>query len=131
MPQLDRIIIFTQIFWLFLIFFSLYAILTHFFLPWILKSLKSRKLIIETNSKETNLLIREIEIKHDSTKELLIGSLSRVEIYLSKNLVDLKSGNLDTEMLTVDEKIARACINHGLYCNTKLLDSIILFSKFN
>nr|YP_009445912.1 ATP synthase F0 subunit 8 [Eucheuma denticulatum]ATX68854.1 ATP synthase F0 subunit 8 [Eucheuma denticulatum] len=130
MPQLDRIIIFTQIFWLFLIFSVLYATLTHFFLPLILKSLKSRKLIIEANSKETINLISKIKAKHNLLKELLIKNLSTVENYLIENLVNSKFRNSSMEMPLVDEKIARACITHVLYCNVQSLESIVLFPKF-
>nr|YP_010947437.1 ATP synthase F0 subunit 8 [Mimica arnoldii]WGO62523.1 ATP synthase F0 subunit 8 [Mimica arnoldii] len=130
MPQLDRIIIFTQIFWLFLIFSILYAILTHFFLPVILKSYKSRKMVIEANLQETNDLINKIEKKHSFLKDSIVKNLLLTENYVTGNLINPKFKDFDMKILVIDEKIARTCINYISYCNTQLLESIVLFSKF-
>nr|YP_009040497.1 ATP synthase F0 subunit 8 [Kappaphycus striatus]AHG98596.1 ATP synthase F0 subunit 8 [Kappaphycus striatus] len=129
MPQLDHIIIFTQIFWLFVIFSTLYAILTHFFLPLILKSFKSRRLILESNSKETNDLINKIKKKHVFLQNQLLESFLQVENHLIKNLIDSKFENFNTWVQAIDEKIAKACIDQELYCNIHLLESIILFPR--
>nr|YP_010555049.1 ATP synthase F0 subunit 8 [Kappaphycus malesianus]UYR20470.1 ATP synthase F0 subunit 8 [Kappaphycus malesianus] len=129
MPQLDRIIIFTQIFWLFVIFSTLYAILTHFFLPLILKSFKSRRLILESNSREINDLIDKIKKKHVSLQDLLLESFLLVENHLIKNLVNSKFENSSIGAQAIDEKVAKACINQELYCNIHLLESIVLLPR--
>lgn len=50
MPQLDRVVVFTQIFWIVIFFSTTYFIITIFILPRIIKIIKIRFFFIKINS---------------------------------------------------------------------------------
>nr|YP_009504372.1 ATP synthase F0 subunit 8 [Gracilaria chouae]AWX65727.1 ATP synthase F0 subunit 8 [Gracilaria chouae] len=129
MPQLDRIIVFSQIFWLVLIFSIFYAILTHYFLPKFLKSLKIRKQVIDLNTKEIlqktegtlnkqNLLIKILVKNLEITSSLLVSYFGQ--------LVKDKKG---VETLMIDQKIGFVILNTIKFCDFKLLNSIFVYPK--
>lgn len=129
MPQLDRVIVFSQIFWLFFIFTFLYAILTHFFLPKFLKSLKSRKQIIEANNFEFLSVTTNIAKKQDLLKNILLKNLILVENSIARDFIfRTNTSKLNTQ--EIDEKIITAALNASLYCNFQLLNSISFYPKF-
>ena len=130
MPQLDRVIIFSQIFWLFIIFSSLYAILTHFFLPLFLKSLKSRKQIIELNSLEVSKLNNRVFTKHALLKQKLLQHLLLIESFLLKSYIFQNHFEVGNHSILIDEKIALASINYSLYCDNFILKNILFYPKF-
>ena len=129
MPQLDRIIIFSQIFWLFIIFTSLYAIITHFFLPKFLKSIKARKQIIDSNNHEILIINSKIQEQHNLLKQTIIKNLALIENSIKNEFetVTMEKSNLNNKL--IDEKIANLSIKNSLYCDTHLLNSILLFPK--
>nr|AHX02489.1 ATP synthase F0 subunit 8 [Riquetophycus sp. HSY-2014a] len=129
MPQLDRIIIFSQIFWLFIIFTSLYAILTHFFLPKFLKSLKARKQIIEVNDKEIIILNNKFNEQQILVEQTIIKNLNLIEDFIKNELEFSKTNKLKSSIQLIDERIADISLNSLLYCDTQLLNSISLFPK--
>nr|YP_010199829.1 ATP synthase F0 subunit 8 [Gracilaria tikvahiae]UAD89837.1 ATP synthase F0 subunit 8 [Gracilaria tikvahiae] len=129
MPQLDRIIVFSQIFWLVLIFSIFYAILTHYFLPKFLKSLKIRKQVIDLNTKEIlqktegtlsrqNLVIKILVKNLETTSGLLVSYFGQ--------LVKAKKG-VDT--LMIDQKVGFVILNIIKFCDFKLLNSIFVYPK--
>ena len=125
MPQLDRIIITSQIFWLFLIFLVLYTILTHFFLPKFLRILKIRKQMLDINNQEASVINVKINERRILLKQLVVNNLSLIENYLKT--FTLIASNNNVQLL--DMKIANAFLISSLYCNNLLFKSIILFPK--
>nr|YP_009295538.1 ATP synthase F0 subunit 8 [Mastocarpus papillatus]AOL58022.1 ATP synthase F0 subunit 8 [Mastocarpus papillatus] len=128
MPQLDRIIVFSQIFWLFLVFTSLYAILTHFFLPGFLKSLKSRRLIIEINSSEFLTLSLNTTKKQLLLKDLLLKDLMKIESSILREFSSISS-KPKLNVQQIDKKIELTARNTSLYCDAQLLNAISLYPK--
>ena len=129
MPQLDRIIIFSQIFYLFITFTSLYAIITHFFLPKFLKSLKTRKQIVEANDKEIIILNNKFDEQQILIRQTIIKSLSLIENFIKNELEFSKIDKFKSNIQLVDEKIANISLNNLLYCDTQLLNLITLLPK--
>lgn len=128
MPQLDHIIIFTQIFWLFFVFLSLYITLTHFFLPKFLQSFKTRNLVIEHNSNEnseinSSFLMNQIVLSDESNKQLLV-----VKSTLSNNFVSLGNKNF-LDLCLTDSLLFNSIFYTTLYCDGAILDKISLNSK--
>nr|YP_010484909.1 ATP synthase F0 subunit 8 [Hypnea cervicornis]UVW80603.1 ATP synthase F0 subunit 8 [Hypnea cervicornis]WCH57961.1 ATP synthase F0 subunit 8 [Hypnea marchantiae] len=130
MPQLDRVIIFSQIFWLFVIFSALYIILTHFFLPLFLKSIKLRKQIVEANSLEVSQLSEKVVHKQVLVKQKLLEKLAVIENLLSESYKFQKYFKNEQQITIIDEKISIATINYLLYCDSLVLNSILFYPKF-
>lgn len=129
MPQLDRIIVFPQIFWLVVIFVFAYATLTHFFLPKFVKALKSRKQIVEANNTELSNLISKIENKQLLLKQLLLKQLVSIDNSLTHDLlIPVNLSKLNTH--TIDSKVGFATFNASLYCDVKLFNCISFYPKF-
>nr|YP_009365183.1 ATP synthase F0 subunit 8 [Gracilaria changii]ARJ60465.1 ATP synthase F0 subunit 8 [Gracilaria changii]ART65134.1 ATP synthase F0 subunit 8 [Gracilaria changii] len=129
MPQLDRIIVFSQIFWLFLVFSIFYAVLTHYFLPKFLKALKIRKQVVDLNTQEVFNKTEKIAIKQNLLRKVLIKNLEvtsgLLTHYFSQLIKDKK--NIDT--LLVDQKISFVILNTVKFCNFKLLNSIFVYPR--
>nr|WCH57817.1 ATP synthase F0 subunit 8 [Hypnea spinella] len=130
MPQLDRVIIFSQIFWLFLIFSALYIVLTHFFLPLFLKSVKFRKQIIEHNSLEVLSLNAKALEKQVLIKQKLLSKLGLIEKFLVDSYKFQKYFKNDQQTVLIDEKISIAAINYLLYCDSLVLNNIVFYPKY-
>lgn len=131
MPQLDFVIIFPQVFWLFTIFFLVYTIIVYFFLPIFVKSLKARKRIVLENSSlllntQSNFALKQVRLNDLLNKNFyLIKSTLEVEVFnvfFSKNKLDLNY---------VDTKIVKAVHDIVLYYDVNILDSIPLSPKFS
>nr|YP_009317642.1 ATP synthase F0 subunit 8 [Pterocladiella musciformis]AOX49094.1 ATP synthase F0 subunit 8 [Pterocladiella musciformis] len=129
MPQLDRIIIFPQIFWLFLIFTSFYIVSTHFFLPEFLKSLKSRKSVIDLNELKANTIKQQIIESEQKFKDLLTQDLARIKFFFDSNSA-FKILNLEnSEAKEADRVISQAVKNSILFCNFQILNAIEIHCK--
>nr|YP_010316743.1 ATP synthase F0 subunit 8 [Batrachospermum sp.]UNB13396.1 ATP synthase F0 subunit 8 [Batrachospermum sp.] len=128
MPQLDRIIVFTQIFWLFFVFLFLYIVLTHFFLPKFLQSFKTRNLIIEHNSNEnseinSSFLMSQTVLSDRLNEQLLIVKSTLLNIFVllnNKNFIDLR---------LTDNLLFNSTFYITLYWDSIVLDKISLNSK--
>lgn len=129
MPQLDRVIVFTQIFWLFIIFSSSYIILTHFFLPLFLKSLKSRDLIIQANFLESKIIQEEFLRNQVSLNQVLSDGLVTVKYFYSKEFLLANLSNISVDTSSIDNNLVSVILNIMLYCDEKVLNSILLNSK--
>lgn len=129
MPQLDRIIVFSQIFWLFVIFVLTYIVLTHFFLPKFIKALKSRRQIIEANNIELSALTSKITNKQLLLKQLLLKNLVVVNTSLDQ---EFSTSNIlpEHDVHKIDTKIGVATCNASLYCDVHLFDCIFFYPKF-
>lgn len=130
MPQLDRIIIFSQIFWLFLVFTLLYMITTHFFLPKFLKSLKIRKQIIQSNDQEILTISIKTKEQQIMLKQIIQKNLILIEQFIKNEIELVESNQIKIGFPFIDEKIANVLMYNTLYCNNQLLNSVILFPKF-
>ena len=129
MPQLDLTIIFSQIFWLFTLFFFSYTILVHFFLPKFLFSIKSRKKIIEINSEKILYYQKELIIKQENLHNLLLDSLSLIKETLTNNWSSLSKMGTNSNLMLVDKKIGLVIFNTVKYCDYELMNSINLYPK--
>lgn len=128
MPQLDRSIVFTQIFWLFFVFLFLYIVLTHFFLPKFLQSFKTRNLVIEHNSNENNEITSNFLMNQVVLKDSLNEQLLFVKSTLSSNFVLFSNKNFIDLCLT-DNLLFSSIFYTILYCDSTILDKISLNSK--
>jgi len=130
MPQLDRIIILPQIFWFFLIFILFYSLLSHFFLPKFINSIKLRKKIIDLN----NDMFLGIE-KTTQKDQLLIliqlnKNLSKVKNSIYLNSVKINFIFLDTKLVNpvkLDNCIINVIYKNMLFCNQQILNYIKLY----
>nr|YP_009317481.1 ATP synthase F0 subunit 8 [Gelidium arborescens]AOX48910.1 ATP synthase F0 subunit 8 [Gelidium arborescens] len=129
MPQLDRIIIFPQVFWLLVIFTMFYIMLTHFFLPRFLKSLKTRKEIVKINELEASLISKRSADSQAKLKFLLLNHLSTLKKIFSMNLALNISNTKSLNTQSVDELICVMVKNSILFCNSQILDSICIKVK--
>nr|YP_010921937.1 ATP synthase F0 subunit 8 [Grateloupia turuturu]WIM51243.1 ATP synthase F0 subunit 8 [Grateloupia turuturu] len=129
MPQLDRIIVFSQIFWLFIIFTAFYTILTHFFLPKFLTALKSRKQIIEVNASEVTKITEKSILKQNLIQKVLVEDLALIKNILVNNLNAILSTKQNLNISIIDEKIALIIFNTVKYCDAQLLNFISLRPK--
>jgi hypothetical protein len=128
MPQLDHIIVFTQIFWLFFVFLFLYVVLTHFFLPKFLQSFKIRNLVIESNSKEINEINSSFLMNQTVLNDKLSEQLLVVRSTLSNTFVLLGNRNFIDSRL-IDSLLFNSIFYITLYCESTILDKISLNSK--
>nr|YP_010199905.1 ATP synthase F0 subunit 8 [Gracilariopsis tenuifrons]AXF36241.1 ATP synthase F0 subunit 8 [Gracilariopsis tenuifrons]UAD89965.1 ATP synthase F0 subunit 8 [Gracilariopsis tenuifrons] len=129
MPQLDRIIVFSQIFWLFIIFTLFYTILTHFFLPKFIKSLKIRKQIIDTNSIEIASIAENTLQKQNLLKKILLKDLESVKTLLTQHFSNLVKEKSYANTSLIDEKISFVILNTLIYCDLQLLNAITVYPK--
>ena len=123
MPQLDKIIIFPQLFWLFFILAFFYFILSYFFLPKFLFALKSRKIVLD-NFQLLNLLSNRNKLSQKRLTKLITNTKSnffKIESITKKDFTNFDE--VDKHFLILIE-------NSCLYCNNALLKSIPLFPKF-
>nr|YP_009317550.1 ATP synthase F0 subunit 8 [Gelidium sclerophyllum]AOX49002.1 ATP synthase F0 subunit 8 [Gelidium sclerophyllum] len=126
MPQLDRIIIFPQVFWLLVIFTMFYIILTHFFLPRFLKALKARKEIVKINELEASLVSERSTDNQAKLRFLLLSHLSIVKKIFSMNSALNISNAKILNTQAVDELVSVMVKNSILFCNSQILDSICI-----
>lgn len=130
MPQLDFIIAFPQIFWLIIIFFSLYTILVHFFLPSFIKLLKVRKKVVLENSETLLKLERKLHYNQSTLNKIVTTNFSKIKILLEKELNSffVISGWFNSEL--VDKKIASALYHNIIYYDANIIESIPIKLKF-
>nr|YP_009130755.1 ATP synthase F0 subunit 8 [Agarophyton chilense]AKA27610.1 ATP synthase F0 subunit 8 [Agarophyton chilense]ASP44538.1 ATP synthase F0 subunit 8 [Agarophyton chilense]UAD89537.1 ATP synthase F0 subunit 8 [Agarophyton chilense] len=129
MPQLDRIIVFSQIFWLFLIFSLFYAVLIHYFLPMFLKSLKIRKQVVDINTKKVLEKTKKTLDKQNLLKKTLIQNLEITSNLLTGHFTQLITDKKEIDTLLVDQKISFVILNTTKFCDLKLLNSILVYPK--
>nr|YP_009138172.1 ATP synthase F0 subunit 8 [Gracilaria vermiculophylla]AHZ58199.1 ATP synthase F0 subunit 8 [Gracilaria vermiculophylla]AHZ58224.1 ATP synthase F0 subunit 8 [Gracilaria vermiculophylla]AXI97811.1 ATP synthase F0 subunit 8 [Gracilaria vermiculophylla]WDZ68093.1 ATP synthase F0 subunit 8 [Gracilaria vermiculophylla] len=129
MPQLDRIIVFSQIFWLFLIFSIFYAVLTHYFLPKFLKSLKLRKQTIKSNTQEIVAKTEKTLDKQNLLRKILLKNLETTSNLLTHYFTQLVTDKKEINTLFIDQKISFMILNTIKFCDLKLLNSILIYPK--
>lgn len=82
------------------------------------------------NSVETENLSAQFEKKQASLNQALIRNLVVVENHLLRELNCLKSLNVNSSVITVDEKISQASQSSMLYCSQHLFDLIPFYLKW-
>lgn len=123
MPQLDYIIIFSQIFWLFFVFCFFYAIVLHFFLPMFLKSIKIRRELINSFNLEISNL-EEISFK----KTLLLYSNVNQHLLIIKQLLQKENFIIflqKNNSIIIDKKLSIVISNTIKFYNLQVLNSIL------
>ena len=128
MPQLDRIIIFTQIFWLFLVFTSLYIILIYFFFLIFLQSLKARNLVIEFNNNENNSIKTDFLLTQTIINTTLNEQMQFMRTVLLKDFV-LFSNIKSLDLRSIDVLLLDSIFYTTMYNNGVILRNIYLNSK--
>lgn len=130
MPQLDHIIIFPQIFWFFIFFLIFYIVVTHYFLPKFLLTLKSRKKIVELNNLQILKLLDNFEInKIELIKKLYINLNNlKFSIYFDMNHINMVfRNNKFSNPLILNKKIIEITKNIFFYCNNYSLGNLLFF----
>ena len=123
MPQLDFVIVTSQIFWSITIFFVLYTTLTHFFLPNFIKVLKTRKKLQLTNS---NLLI---DLKRKFLKKQnMFDSVVDLNLIKIKILIENEISLFFKSQLLMDLNLLNKNIANVLYFNLSSYDINVLES---
>lgn len=130
MPQLDRLIIFPQIFWFFTIFIIFYSLIIHYFLPKFLFSLKLRKYIVDFDY----LIVRSNINTSANTKMKFLNQiavdLNKINACIYLNTNNLKSILKDhkyTNPLKLNFKVLTLVKDNVLFCNQNLLNLIELY----
>lgn len=123
MPQLDFTIASSQIFWSIIIFFVLYTILTHFFLPNFIKILKIRKRVLKENNDKLLKLKKHLTQEQNSFNKIIDLNLVKIKILIEKEILSfLKTFSL------IDLKFLNKNIAKALYANSIAYDINILKS---
>lgn len=128
MPQLDRIIVFTQIFWLFLVFTSLYIILIYFFFPTFLRSLKARNLVIEFNNNENNSVKIDFLLTQTIINTTLNEQVQFMKAVMLKDFALFNSIN-SFDLRSIDASLLDSIFYTTMYNNEVILRNIYLNSK--
>lgn len=128
MPQLDRIIVFTQIFWLFLVFTALYVILIYFFFPSFLRSLRARTLVIESNNMENNTIKTDFLSTQDFLNQTAHEQLRSIKVFLLNDFTLFKNVN-SFDLHLLDTPLLNSIFYTTLYTNKIILFNIPLNSK--
>ena len=129
MPQLDRIIVFPQIFWLIIGFITAYIMLSYYFFPKFLQSIKSRKEIINLNLKELLKLQQVHEKKSIILRESTVKNLILIKHFLNENYLFsiFKKCDMDTQI--IDLYFSSVVCNLVLYYDINLLNKVPLKLK--
>lgn len=126
MPQLDRIIVFPQIFWFFIVFILFYSFIIHYFLPKFLISLKLRQQITENNY---FTIIKNSNNKFKFLNKIVYDlSIIKKSIYFDFKFLDKNSKNLKLVNPTkLNFKIINVIKNNSIFCNKNILNLIKLY----
>lgn len=129
MPQLDFTIVFSQIFWLFIIFTSFYTVLIHFFLPKFLISIKSRKKIAELNTLKALKIQENLVNKNALIQNELVRSLALIRNTIDNCWSSTMKSKKTSDLVLIDEKLGLMALNTTKYCNPELLKFIYLYPR--
>ena len=130
MPQLDFIIAFPQIFWLIIVFFSLYTVLVHFFLPSFVKVLKARKQIIQENSLLLSTLENDYNSKQKTLTKVVENNLIQIKYFLENKVLASFSNSPLLDLELADKNIANALYSNILYYDSNILEAIQVKPNF-
>lgn len=133
MPQLDFLIILPQIFWLIFFFSLFYYVLTYYFLPIFLKTINSRKYLLENNKNIENKLTNSILERRKFLLIELNHNLNQVKIVLFIRLMHTKFNfhkkPFSLQFSKLNTKIIDAANKSILYCNYPMLNSLKFYPQ--
>lgn len=103
-------------------------VLTHFFLPLFLKSIKSRKLVVEANLKESQIT-HETSLRNQIVFTQIVNEgLSTLKHFYSSKFL-LKNTTHDLNLSFVDSMIIDSTLSILLHCDQIALESIQINSR--
>lgn len=131
MPQLDKLIILPQIFWLIILFSLFYFLTTFYFLPTLLKFIKSRKYFLNNN----NTLSEALSIKSSEKRKIITVSLlqdfSKIRSLIFNKITSSSFSFRDDVFKPKYKKFTSTMLIVMLdsinYCNISLLKSLKFF----
>lgn len=124
MPQLDNLIVLPQIFWLVLIFSIFYFLITFYFLPILIKSIKSRKYFLEHNNMLNSVLLKQVFKKRKNLINSLLKDFSIIKSLIFGHIFNIKYEPFRKKYTKLINFILLASINSIFYCNINLLSSL-------
>nr|YP_009541963.1 ATP synthase F0 subunit 8 [Synarthrophyton chejuense]AYR06633.1 ATP synthase F0 subunit 8 [Synarthrophyton chejuense] len=130
MPQLDFTIVFTQIFWLLLVFIYTYSILIYFFIPLFVKSFKTRKQIIYNNIETLNFIRNNFDTKQKLLINKLFNNFYQVKIMFETKIFTIFSFKSTTDLHSIDLNLVKVLHNNTLYYDNLILNLNILNLNF-
>nr|YP_011017818.1 ATP synthase F0 subunit 8 [Campylaephora sungminbooi]WQF69664.1 ATP synthase F0 subunit 8 [Campylaephora sungminbooi] len=128
MPQLDFSIIFTQIFWLCILFSFFYFILVFYLLPNFLVSLKLRKFILEENGVKLSSVSSSIFENKNLFKKNINSQLESLYVNFEsidstlKNSQNFSSNNIDSKLIKSTSQVI-------LFCDSIIFKNICFYPK--
>lgn len=111
-------------------FFSVYAIITHFFLPEFIKLVKARKEITLVNDKELLLIKNNFNQKQLSIKNVLQQNFIKLRVVFAKEFSTFLANPLIHDMSNIDTKLSLVLYYDTLHYDTAIINSIPLKSNF-
>nr|YP_010620276.1 ATP synthase F0 subunit 8 [Amplisiphonia pacifica]WAX04312.1 ATP synthase F0 subunit 8 [Amplisiphonia pacifica] len=134
MPQLDFLIILPQIFWLIVCFSMFYFLLTYYFLPLFLKTIKARIMFIKNNQIVESKITISIIDKQQNIFKNLNKTLYKIRSVLFIKLFHLKFNfgkkPFKNNYLTLNKKLLTASMYSLFFCNSILLNSLKFYPLF-
>lgn len=130
MPQLDFNITFPQIFWLLIVFTTVYSILVHYFLPNFIKLNKSRKDIVSTNQNTMILLKNSFTEKQLFIEGIIRNNFFELKSVLEKEFPALLFNKIKTTPEFFDFKLANVLYYNTMYYDVTILNSVPLKPNF-
>lgn len=124
MPQLDFTIASSQIFWSITIFFVLYIILTHFFLPNFIKVLRTRKKILLENQNKLIMLNKHFIRKQNIFNKIIDLNLLNIKSLIEKEIVAFIRIFSLTDLKILNKNIANVLYFNSIAHDTNILKSI-------
>lgn len=134
MPQLDKLIVLPQIFWLIILFTFFYFLTTFYFLPVLLRFIKSRKYFLNNNNTlNIDLSVESFE-KRKNLMVLLFQDFSSIKSLIFSKITNLNFNFKDDILISKYKKfinlILIAASDSTYYCNFSLLKSLKFFPLF-
>nr|YP_009040923.1 ATP synthase F0 subunit 8 [Pyropia kanakaensis]AIB08143.1 ATP synthase F0 subunit 8 [Pyropia kanakaensis]AIB08201.1 ATP synthase F0 subunit 8 [Pyropia kanakaensis] len=126
MPQLDRVIIFGQIFWLFFTFLVAYIVYTHFVLTNLLKIFLVRWWKLRKDTTQIILKQRLTDFLIDSNTRMLRKIYTKIRsilIFLGKNLTATSSNKSKLVLNDLNSLIIKISLETALYSNKSIIKS--------
>lgn len=129
MPQLDQIIIFTQLFWLFIIFFCLYVLTIHFFLPFMIRTFKVRSLFVKSVNEYNEKIQLDFYFRHNLLIKTISRSLQISTFFLTPKFLFSTEQKKKASLHSLDVRLFVRAFDIVLYCDERLLPLVSLISK--
>lgn len=126
MPQLDRVIIFSQIFWLFFTFLITYVVYTHFLLSSLLKIFLVRWWKLRKDITQIALKSRLTDLLIDSNVKMLriiYATIKNILISLAKNLATKNLSKSKSVLVDLNSIVLKICLETSIYSSKSIKKS--------